>query len=304
MRTCSFYGTKTPVTEGFYRELVKNIDRMTLREPVEFLFFAHDPFQFSCLAAALEVKQRRKEKVCLTLLAWADETHFKNAEIRMPMAVFDTVIPVRTVGKYAPQKVEQAMLRRSDLVILGQQSALPPAGPRTRRISLDDANPARWPSAAPVACTVLLPGPTRGRVARREVLAEMVDFMIRGLGVTHFLFEQLHSYSPYVRALQELIPSQLARRVVVTHFPEEVPQDQIRPQFVPPFDDLLNLDPQVDAVRNKFIRTVKFMLERSHYVLCDRNTLEKPMAQRIEKYRHIKLLDIGKFPLVGEFLVL
>lgn len=272
MRTCSFYGTKTPVTEGFYRELVKNIDRMTLREPVEFLFFAHDPFQFSCLAAALEVKQRRKEKVCLTLLAWADETHFKNAEIRMPMAVFDTVIPVRTVGKYAPQKVEQAMLRRSDLVILGQQSALPPAGPRTRRISLDDANPARWPSAAPVACTVLLPGPTRSSVARREVLAEMVDFMIRGLGVTHF--------------------------------PEEVPQDQIRPQFVPPFDDLLNLDPQVDAVRNKFIRTVKFMLERSHYVLCDRNTLEKPMAQRIEKYRHIKLLDIGKFPLVGEFLVL
>lgn len=302
MRTCSFYGTKTVITDSFYRELVRIIYEMTAKEPVDFLFFANNPFQFACLAAALEVRQRRKDWVHLTLLSWADRPFWKPSEIYMPMAVFDDVVPVRTAGKYDPRKVEQVMLRRSDFVVLGQQSeALPAEGPRTCWIHLGDPEHPCQP-AGPVACTVLLPGPGGGPVERREALTEMVDFMIRGLGVTHFLFEQLQSYSPYTRAIQKLTLSQRAQCVVVTHLPEEADQDRVRAQFVPPFDDVLNLDPQADGVRTKYIRTVKAMLERSHYVLCDQNTLQQVMAQRFEKYRHLKVLDMGNVPLVREFL--
>lgn len=152
-----------------------------------------------------------------------------------------------------------------------------------------------WGLMDPAAtCCVLLPA----RIHRRgeERLRQTVGELIRQ-GVDTFLVEQSAAFDPSVRCLRQAVGEE-GTLVVVTHLSQEaeVDWDALRADYVPPFSQVWNFDPQAKRVGAKIRRTVEAMLAGSGFLLCllePESLLVRTLGKIIRRQKHLRVFDLA-----------
>lgn len=152
--------------------------------------------------------------------------------------------------------------------------------------------------AAPLVCSIILLGRRGGELEeQKNRLRQAVGFLMRRLGVSTFLVEQ--SNSPMWGFSQVHEGGMQLELVVVTHYaPQDgVDWDAVRRRYLPPFTDVINIDPETNIRWVRYLRTVKTMLARSAFVICNLDGAspgEARIRRCIERRRGVKMLDIGR----------
>lgn len=152
--------------------------------------------------------------------------------------------------------------------------------------------------AAPLVCSIILLGRRGGELEeQKNRLRQAMGFLARRLGVSTFLVEQ--SNSPMWGFSQPHEGGMRVELVVVTHYTlrDEVDWDAVRRRYLPPFTDLMNIDPETNIRWVRYLRTVKAMLARSAFVICNvagASPCDGRIRRCIERRRGIKILDIGR----------
>ena len=152
--------------------------------------------------------------------------------------------------------------------------------------------------AAPLVCSIILPGRRGGELEeQKNRLRQAMGFLVRRLDVSTFLVEQ--SNCPMWGFSQPHEGGMRVELVVVTHYTlrDEVDWDAVRRRYLPPFTDLMNIDPETNIRWVRYLRTVKAMLARSAFVICNvagASPCDGRIRRCIERRRGIKILDIGR----------
>lgn len=150
----------------------------------------------------------------------------------------------------------------------------------------------------PAACTVLMPNMAeRLTLEEEDVFKRIIYFLMRQLHVSMFLVEQNNVYSSYVWLLRRITEDK-ARIVVATHFitPELVDWESVIHRYVPPYDEILNIDPQVKVRRAQYFRTLDAIMKRSEYIVCKLDSTYSKnvgLEKKIAKHKHLKIFDLS-----------
>lgn len=87
---------------------------------------------------------------------------------------------------------------------------------------------------------------------------------------------------------------------VVTHAPQAMAQtekERIAAQMIPPFHDVLNIDPCAQTIRAQTLRTIKEIMRRCDICLCNlSNAVFADSIKRFAPQAHTILIDIGHPP--------
>lgn len=150
----------------------------------------------------------------------------------------------------------------------------------------------------PAACTVLMPNTADKLTPEEEdIFKGIIYFLMRQLHVSTFLVEQNNVYSSYVRLLRRITEGAV-RIVVATHFitPELVDWESVIHRYVPPYDEVLNIDPQVKMRRAQYFRTLDAIMMRSEYIVCKLGAAYSKnvgLEKKIAKHKHLKIFDLS-----------
>ena len=126
MVTCTFMGHEEEYDLNLKENLARAVQRVVrLDSKIEFVFQRNTHFNFLCLAAALEARQRNpKKEIVLTLIACGGSAPIMESGL-LPLCAFDKVVRLPPAaegagrGKQYPEwkKAEREMLRKSDCLI-------------------------------------------------------------------------------------------------------------------------------------------------------------------------------------------
>lgn len=150
----------------------------------------------------------------------------------------------------------------------------------------------------PVACTVLMPNTADKLEPDAEnAFRGIIYFLIRQFHVTTFLVEQNNVYSSYVWLLRRITAGK-ARIVVATHFvtPELVDWESVKHRYVPPYDEVLNIEPEVKMRRAQYFRTLDAIMKRSEYIVCKLDSVyskNMSLKKKIVKHKHLKVFNLS-----------
>lgn len=150
----------------------------------------------------------------------------------------------------------------------------------------------------PAACTVLMPNTADKLTPEEEdVFKGIIYFLMRQLHVSIFLVEQNNVYSSYVWLLRRITEG-AARIIVATHFmaSELVDWESVTHRYVPPYDEVLNIDPQVKMRRAQYFRTLDTIMKRSEYIVCKLDSAYSKnvgLKKKITKHKHLKIFDLS-----------
>lgn len=123
---CSFMGHDKEYDLKLKGNLSKAIQKVVkLYAEIEFVFYKQTRFNFLCLAAVLEARQRNPQKrIVLTLITRDNSTPILQSE-RFPLCVFDKVICLPHVEEVADKskwylewkKAEREIIKNSDCIV-------------------------------------------------------------------------------------------------------------------------------------------------------------------------------------------
>ena len=146
----------------------------------------------------------------------------------------------------------------------------------------------------PQTCAVVLPANMDETDEKR--FRQVVQFLVRQMGVTTFLVEQLDCRSEFVDCLWKLRGMMRFRVELFTHYSDSVATawGSTTEGFVPPFDGVINIGSEAKLPKTRYHRALLALLKQSDFAICKSMIDSDPSVLRqIRKRKHLKVFDLG-----------